>query len=150
MTEEAKDKDQPVSWRPSKEAQNLLEKVKGEDRKKLLNKLVEDEAKRQHNISASACEIDTVEMTETYRDYYIPYFEKQLERDQKQRGYSLEAERLIEYSTKEINWAKWWIQHYASTCRCGAPRGHKPEETGNFEVRPEWVQESRSYVPKVK
>ena len=150
MTDE---KDKPssdvVGWRPSKEAKELLERVKGEDRKKLLDKLVADEAKRQHAISSGPCEQETVDMIETYRDHYIPYFEKQLGEDERKKGYSLEANRLIEYDRKEINWAKWWIEHYGVTCVCGAPRGHKPKETGNFEIKPEWVHASKSYVPPI-
>ena len=44
MTEKDKNKlaNDVASWRPSKQAKELLEKVKGEDRKKLLNKLVEE------------------------------------------------------------------------------------------------------------
>jgi hypothetical protein len=150
MTEETKSATKDVvGFRPkSKEAKELLDKVKGEARQKLLDKLVADEAKRQAEVSAGPCEIDTVDMIETYRDHYIPYFQKQLGQDQKRVGYSLEAKARVEYDTKEINWAKWWVEHYGSTCLCGAPRGHKPDETGDFKVHPEWVEASKSYVPK--
>ena len=149
MTKEPKDKSggDVTSWRPSPEAKELLKKVKGEDRKKLLDKLVADEAKRQAQTSAGPCEQQTVDMIETYRDNYIPYFEKQFEQDQKRIGYASDAKELAEYDQKEINWAKWWIKHYGTMCVCGAPRGHAAKDTGDFRIRSEWVEASKSYVP---
>ncbi len=152
MTEE--DKDRPASdvigWRPSEEAKELLGKVKGEARKKLLDKLVADEARRQAEISASPCEQETVDMIDTYKDHYIPYFENKVKEDERRKGLSVEASQLIEYDRKEINWAKWWIRHYSTMCVCGAPRGHDPSKQGDFKITEEWITASKSYDPDVK
>ena len=151
MTEEDKPKEIDVaSWRPSPEAKELLSKVTGEARKKLLNKLVEDEAKRQHEISASPCEQRTLDWVDTLKTHYIPYYEKKLKDDERNRGYSEYADDHIAYDKREINWAKWWLNHYRTKCICGAKRGHAPEDQGDFKVRPEWVVASKSYDPEAK
>jgi hypothetical protein len=151
MTEEdKKPSSDVVGWRPSKEAKELLERVKGEDRKKLLDKLVADEAKRQHQISSGPCEQETVDMIETYRDHFVPYFEKQLKEDERRKGLSLESSELIQYDKNQINWAKWWISHWKSTCVCGAKRVHAPNEQGDFKVKPDWIEASKYYDPEMK
>jgi hypothetical protein len=159
LTEEEKDKPKEIdvaSWRPSPEAKELLGKVTGEARKKLLNKLVEQEAKRQHELSASPCELRTLDWVDTLKTNYIPYFEKKLKQDEANRGYSDYADDHIVYDKKEINWAKWWLNHYRRTCICGSPRGHSPEEAGKpdqdgfYVVKSEWIAASKSYEPETK
>ncbi len=153
--EEIRDKDKPVSWRPSKEAQELLDKVKGGARKKLLDKLMADEAKRQREVAAGPCEQETLDMIDTYEKHYIPYFEKQLEEDSKRLGYAKEAAKDVDYDRKQINWAKWWIRYYKTRCICGCKREHKIEECSHKEGeyaphKPEWIKAANSYDPEAE
>jgi hypothetical protein len=91
-------------------------------------------------------------------NHYVPHREKMLEQDEKNSQYGTgltpeEWKELIAHDKRKINWGLYWIELHKTTCRCGSPRRHSPEEGGKpgpdgFYGKPEWIAAAKSYQPK--